>query len=70
MWAVETGKINAVKILLKYGADVNARNNDGQTALNWAAKGSYNEIVQLLLDKQANPVIKDRNEKTPFSIYN
>ena len=37
--------------LATLGADVNARNNDGQTALDWAAKGGYNEIVQLLLDK-------------------
>ena len=66
MWAAQTGKINAPQILLKYGADINVRNNDGQTALDWAAKGNHKEIVKLLLDKQPDPGIKDRDEKTPI----
>ena len=53
------------KILPKYGADVNVRNNNGQATLDWAGKGNHKEIVQLLLGKQPDPGIKDRNGKTP-----
>ena len=53
-WAAETGKLNAAQILLKHGADVNARNDDVKTALDWHSKGSYKGIVQLLLNKQAD----------------
>jgi len=33
--AAERGSIRAAQILLDYGADVNATNNDDTTALNW-----------------------------------
>ena len=44
---------------MEYVANVNAKNGDGETALHWAAKGGYQEIVQLLLGKQADPNIED-----------
>ena len=53
---------------MEYDADVNAKNGDGETALHWGAKGGYQEIVQLLLDKQADPNIKDKNGKIPLGI--
>ena len=66
MWAAEGGKVSAVKILLEYGADVNARNNLDQNALDWAVKGSYEEIVNILLDKQSETGdgVKNENGET------
>ena len=37
MWAAKKGSLETVKILLEYNADVNAKDDDGHTALYWAA---------------------------------
>ncbi|MBI4823896.1 MAG: ankyrin repeat domain-containing protein [Nitrospirae bacterium] len=52
--AAEKGDINKVKSLLQHGADVNAKDNNGNTALMYAAVGGHTEIVQTLLNKGAN----------------
>ena len=40
--------LEAVKLLLERGADVNARDSRGRTALEWAEKGKNDEIVNIL----------------------
>src|SRR5262245_1106998 len=40
MFAAENGKTEFVKILLKHGADTEARNSEGKTALMMAARNS------------------------------
>ena len=44
----------AVKTLLKSGADVNAAQGDGMTALHWAARNGDAELAQMLLFAGAN----------------
>ncbi len=44
----------AVKTLLKNGADVNAAQGDGMTALHWAARNGDAELAQMLLYAGAN----------------
>ena len=44
----------AVKTLLKNGADVNAAQGDGMTALHWAARNGDTELTQMLLYAGAN----------------
>lgn len=44
----------AVKALLKSGADVNAAQGDGMTALHWAARAGDLELAQMLLYAGAN----------------
>jgi ankyrin repeat protein len=44
----------AVKTLLKNGADVNAAQGDGMTALHWAARSGDAELTQMLLYAGAN----------------
>jgi uncharacterized protein len=44
----------AVKALLKNGADVNAAQGDGMTALHWAARNGDTELTQMLLFAGAN----------------
>jgi ankyrin repeat protein len=44
----------AVKTLLKNGADVNAAQGDGMTALHWAARNGDAELTQMLLFAGAN----------------
>jgi ankyrin repeat protein len=51
-----------VEVLLAHGADVDAKNNFGETALMWAARDGHTSIVQALLGKGA-----DVNWKHPFA---
>ena len=47
--AAMKGDIEAVRALLKDGADVNAAQGDGMTALHWAAEAGDVEMVGMLL---------------------
>jgi cytohesin len=51
---VVTGDIQAIEDLLAKGADVNARDEDGYTALFIAALRGHKEVVELLLAKGAD----------------
>jgi ankyrin repeat protein len=52
--AARLGDAAAVKTLLKTGADVNAAQGDGMTALHWAAQKGDAELVGMLLAAGAN----------------
>jgi uncharacterized protein len=52
--AARSGDKEAVRALLKQGADVNAAEGDGTTALHWAARAGDAELVQMLLYAGAN----------------
>lgn len=44
--AVLTGNLEVVKLLVKYGADVHQRDEDGWTPLHMACSDSYPEIAR------------------------
>jgi ankyrin repeat protein len=55
MTAVRTGKLDAIRLLIDRGADVNAKEEvRGQTALMWAVLENHPEAVKLLLEKGAD----------------
>jgi ankyrin repeat protein len=56
----------ATSLLLEYGADVNAREDFGQTAIFGAATNGWNSVVQLLVDHGADLSIEDSNGNTVF----
>ena len=60
--------VQTVKLLLELGADVNARDLDGRTALMGAAHKGRSEIVQLLVDHEADMAARDVGSRD--SIHN
>ena len=47
--AAERGDLEAVRTLLREGADVNAAQGDGMTALHWASEGGRIEMAETLI---------------------
>ena len=59
----EAEALEAVQLLLDLGADVNAVDNNGDTAMHGAAYGNFPAIVQLLADRGADADIWKRPDK-------
>ena len=57
-----------VNLLLELGADVNARDQDGRTALMGAAHKGRSEVVQILVDHGADMAVRDVGSRD--SIHN
>jgi ankyrin repeat protein len=55
-------------LLLKHGADVNAKNDQGKTALMIAAKHSNTGLVEALLQRNADAKLLDNQNKTALDI--
>jgi ankyrin repeat protein len=67
----EDEAIEAVKLALELGNDVNAVDDNGETAMHGAAYKSFPRVVQLLADKGARIEVWNRKDKygwTPMSI--
>ena len=60
------GRAEAAKLLIEKGANINARSNDGATALHAAAFFCHTEIVKLLLGKGAVVNAKNIRGETPL----
>jgi uncharacterized protein len=65
----EAEALEAVKMLLDLGANVNAIDNNGDTAMHGAAYGAYPTVVKLLAERGADPQVwKEKNKfgRTPL----
>jgi len=61
LWqAARTGAVAAVQAELDAGVDVNAATEYQSTALSFACDRGHAEVVKLLLERGANPNIKDK----------
>src|SRR5690349_21154048 len=61
-WA---GGIEVAKVLVDAGADVNRQCEHGRTALHMAAAWGHLDLVTFLLEKSADPNIRDEEKMTP-----
>jgi uncharacterized protein len=58
-------QIDAVRLCLELGADVNATNSMGLTALLGAVNRGSNDIIELLVKRGAHLEVKDKEGRTP-----
>ncbi len=58
--AAREGDIDAIRALVRSGADVNAAEGDGMTALHWAAHRNHAEAVEVLLYAGARLELRTR----------
>ncbi|KAH9222565.1 ankyrin repeat-containing domain protein, partial [Leptodontidium sp. 2 PMI_412] len=64
--AVQSGHEEVVKKLLDYGVDTSVVDYKGQTALYLAAQRYSPEILQLLLENEADIAARDGESMTPL----
>jgi len=64
----ESRLLDAVKLALELGADINAVNRGGQTAVHGAASISADAIIRFLAANGAKVDVKDKQGRTPLDI--
>jgi ankyrin repeat protein len=65
----EARLMDAVRMLaLEVGADINAVDRGGQTAVHGAANVSGDELIKFLVDQGADPMAEDRRGRTPLDV--
>lgn len=66
--SIEKRVLQVAALAVGLGADVNARNYVGDTALHQAATKGFNRVIQLLADKGAHLDARNKRGQTPLSI--
>ena len=64
----EAETLEAVRLCVERGADVNQADGNGETALHGAAYRGHNSVAQYLFEKGARPDVKNRIGWTPLTI--
>src|SRR5215467_14021541 len=57
--AARKGDVAALKTFLDHGVDVNAKTRYGATALSYACDKGHLEVVKLLIERGADPNVRD-----------
>jgi uncharacterized protein len=64
----EPRALEAVKLALDRGADVNAANQTGETALHAAARMNYPRVAALLMERGAHATTRNKKGETPVML--
>ncbi len=64
----EKNALEAIKICIDNGVDVNAANDKGDTALHGAATSGRNQVVSFLVEHGAKLDVKDKQGRTPLDV--
>ncbi len=64
--AVSRNSLNKARLLIKHGANVNARNKNGRTVLHVAAKLDSVDVARLLIEKGAWRNVRSKLGDTPL----
>lgn len=64
-WATDRGSVPILQELISCGADVNLRDEEGQTPLHYAAVCDHVDCARLLLEKGADIDAEDKNGDKP-----
>lgn len=62
------GNMEAVELLVKLGADLDAQTNNGNTALHLAAMNGHTQVFRTLVDADADIDIDNHNHLTPREV--
>ncbi len=60
-------QLEAMKLLIRLGADLDSRDVDGATALMWTAMRGYPKAVELLIKRGAKLNLKDGDDRTALA---
>lgn len=55
-----------IELLLQHHAEINIKDKDGCTALDWASRRGYSRIAELLLQNGADPNVQDKSDWSPL----
>lgn len=67
-WAIDRGHLNIAKVLVDKNADVNAKDNEGQTPLHYAVVCDREAIAEFLVKQNANTAAKDEDGNSPLDL--
>ncbi len=68
IYASRYNMVQSVKLCIKYGANVNSKTDNGDTALLLAVWNDHSETVKLLLDSGADINVKNNSGDTALSL--
>ncbi|XP_018611838.1 protein phosphatase 1 regulatory subunit 27 isoform X1 [Scleropages formosus] len=66
--AVLSGNLECVKLLVKYGADIHQRDEDGWTPLHIACSDSFPDIARFLLSQGASMEVMNESGEKPVDL--